>query len=77
MCLAIPGQIVAIEGRNARVEFGGITREIALDLVPEAGAGSWVLAHAGFAIQLLTEEEARETLSLFDELREAGMDEVP
>lgn len=53
MCLAVPGRVMDVQGSNATVDFGGITREIALDLVPEATEGSWVLAHAGFAIQVL------------------------
>jgi len=76
MCLAVPGKIIEIEGDTARVDFGGITREANVTLVPEAAVDSYVLVHAGFAIQVLNEAEAEETLSLFRELAEALDDEV-
>ncbi len=75
MCLAVPGKILEIDGDTARVDFGGITREANVILVPEAAVDSYVLVHAGFAIQVLNEAEAEETLSLFRELAEALDDE--
>ena len=75
MCLAVPGRIIEIDGVNARVDFGGITREANVSLVPEAAVDSYVLVHAGFAIQVLNEAEAEETLSLFRQLAEALEDE--
>jgi len=72
MCLAVPGQIVEREGNAARVDFGGIQREILLDLVDDAVVGDWVLAHAGFAIQKVDTEEAAEVLAMFAEIGEAG-----
>ena len=71
MCLAVPGRIIEIDGATARVDFGGITREANVTLVPEAAVDSYVLVHAGFAIQVLNEAEAEETLSLFRQLAEA------
>ena len=71
MCLAVPGKILEIDGDTARVDFGGITREANVILVPEAAVDSYVLVHAGFAIQVLNEAEAKETLSLFRQLAEA------
>jgi hydrogenase expression/formation protein HypC len=71
MCLAVPGKILGIDGDTARVDFGGITREANVILVPEAAVDSYVLVHAGFAIQVLNEAEAKETLSLFRQLAEA------
>jgi hydrogenase expression/formation protein HypC len=71
MCLAVPGKIIGIDGGTARVDFGGITREANISLVPEAAVESYVLVHAGFAIQVLNEEEAEETLSLFRQMAEA------
>jgi hydrogenase expression/formation protein HypC len=71
MCLAVPGRIVELDGVNARVDFGGITREANVSLVPEAAVDSYVLVHAGFAIQVLNEEEAEETLSLFRQMVDA------
>jgi len=71
MCLAVPGKILELDGDTARVDFGGITREANVVLVPEAAVDSYVLVHAGFAIQVLNEAEAEETLSLFRQLAEA------
>jgi len=76
MCLAVPGKILEIDGDTARVDFGGITREANVVLVPEAAVDSYVLVHAGFAIQVLNEAEAEETLSLFRELAESLDDEA-
>ncbi len=70
MCLAVPGQVVELDGSMGRVDFGGVQRELCMDLLPEVELGSWVLAHAGFAIQILDEEEARKTLELFREWAE-------
>ena len=67
MCLAIPGKVVEVSAGMARVDFNGVERQLCLDLLPGAGPGCWVLAHAGFAIQQLDEEEARATLALFQE----------
>jgi hydrogenase expression/formation protein HypC len=68
MCLAIPVRIQEIEGSEALVEIGGIRRKISLVLVPEAELGHYVLVHAGFAIGVLDENEAQETLKLFEEM---------
>lgn len=71
MCLAIPARVIEKNGDRARVDFGGgVLREVDLTLV-EAGVGDYVLVHAGFAIQVLEEEEARETLRLWSEILEA------
>lgn len=67
MCLAVPGKVVSLDGSLARVDFGGVERELCMDLLPGVGPGAWVLAHAGFAIQSLDEEEAQATLALFQE----------
>jgi hydrogenase expression/formation protein HypC len=68
MCLGIPGKITEIYERNgqrmSKVDFGGVVREVCLDLAPEAGVGSWVIVHVGFAISVLDEVEAKETLAL-------------
>jgi hydrogenase expression/formation protein HypC len=67
MCLAIPGKIVSIKGDIAVVDFGGVQRETNVSLV-EARMGDYVVVHAGFAIQTVDEEDARETLKLWEEL---------
>lgn len=68
MCLAVPVRIAKKEDMRAWVEFGGLTRETNLMLVPDAQVGDYVLLHAGFAIQKLDQEEAEETLRLFAEI---------
>jgi hydrogenase expression/formation protein HypC len=77
MCLAIPGRVVSIEGRTAHVEFGGVARDLATDLLPDLAAGEWVLAHAGFAIQRMDAQEAAETLQLLAELEGLGDPRIP
>ena len=71
MCLAIPVLIKSIEDKEAEVEIGGITRRISLWLTPEAKVGDYALIHTGYAINILDQEEAEETLRLFEEIAEA------
>ena len=68
MCLAIPVQIKSIDGKEAEAEIGGVTRRISLWLTPEAEVGDYVLVHTGYAINVLDEEEAEETLKLLEEI---------
>jgi hydrogenase expression/formation protein HypC len=68
MCLAIPTLIKSIDGLQAQVEIAGIERTISLALTPEAQVGDYVIVHTGFAISVLDEAEARESLQLFAEL---------
>jgi hydrogenase expression/formation protein HypC len=70
MCLAVPALITKIEGKEADVEIGGITRRISLWLTPEAKLGDYVLLHTGYAITIIDREEAEETLRLFAEIAE-------
>ncbi len=72
MCLAIPGKIVKITDNMAEINLAGTLRKTSLELVPEAKMGDYVLIHAGFAIQVLNEEEAQETLRLLEEMDEAS-----
>jgi len=74
MCLAIPAQIVEIDGSRAKVELAGNVREADLSLIEDSAPGDWVLIHAGFAIEKLEPEEAAETLKLFAEMGEALSD---
>lgn len=73
MCLAIPAKILSLSGEKAQVDFGqGVLREVNVSLV-EVTLGDYVLVHAGYAIQVLEEKEALETLSLWnDVLASAG-----
>ncbi len=68
MCLAVPVMIQNIEGNQAMVELGGVKRTISLMLTPEAQVGNYVLVHAGYAIGVVDEEEAKETLHLLEEM---------
>lgn len=76
MCIAIPGQISKIIDENrAEVDFGGVFREVTLDLLggaSEIKVGDHVLVHVGYAISVITEEEARLTREAFDELLAAN-----
>ena len=71
MCLAIPVLIRSIEDKEAEVEIGGITCRISLWLTPEARIGDYALVHTGYAIDILDQGEAEETLRLLQEIAEA------
>ncbi len=71
MCLAIPVLIESIEDKEAEVEIGGMTYRISLWLTPEARVGDYTLVHTGYAINILDQEQAEETLRLFEEIAEA------
>lgn len=77
MCLAVPGKIIEIYDQNSlrmgRIDFGGVIREACLEALPDARVGDYTIVHAGFALNLLSEEEARETLDALSEL--AGIEE--
>jgi hydrogenase expression/formation protein HypC len=68
MCLAIPGEVIGIEGVTGEVSFLGACRKVNLSLVPGVKLGDYVLVHAGCAIQTLPADEALETLKLFEEV---------
>ena len=68
MCLAIPALVKSIEGNEAEAEIGGISRKISIILTPEARVGDYVLLHTGYATNVIDEEEAEETLKLFEEM---------
>ena len=71
MCLGIPAQVLERDGDIGKVDFGGTARQVNLTLV-DAKVGDYVIVHAGFAIQLLEEKDALETLELFRELYADG-----
>jgi hydrogenase expression/formation protein HypC len=76
MCLAIPGRVLSIETRDgsrvSQVAFGGITREVVLDFVPEAQVDQWVLVHVGFALSVVDDEEAARSLALLRDVESAA-----
>jgi hydrogenase expression/formation protein HypC len=77
MCLAVPGKVIDIEPNShpamGTVDFAGVRRKICLEWLPEARLGDYVIVHVGFAISLLDEQEALETLRI---LKEMGGNEV-
>jgi hydrogenase expression/formation protein HypC len=68
MCLAIPAEVISVEGTTGTVDFGGLLQEINLELVEDVKPGDYVLIHVGFAIEKLSKEDALETLAIFKEL---------
>jgi hydrogenase expression/formation protein HypC len=68
MCIAAPAQIVDITDKVATVDFGGVRQQAKLDLVGDLEIGRYVLVHSGYAIEVLTDEEAKESLEAWDEL---------
>jgi hydrogenase expression/formation protein HypC len=71
MCLAVPVKIISIDGEQAEVDIGGVSRKVSIALTPEAQIGDYVLLHTGYAINVLNEEEAQETLNLLSRMVEA------
>jgi hydrogenase expression/formation protein HypC len=76
MCLAVPTRITHIDGEMAEVELDGVSRLVSLAMVPEVQMGDYVLVHAGYAITVVDEDEAMETLRLFQELAQIQREEV-
>ena len=78
MCLAVPGKILEIYETNSllmgRIDFGGVVREACLTFVPEAKVGDYTIIHVGFALNLIDEQEAKETLALLDAI--ANQDQI-
>ena len=78
MCLGIPSKITEIyetDGRKmGKVDLGGVIKEVCLDLVPEAEVGHYCIIHVGFALNILDEQEAMETLDLFRQMDEVAQE---
>ena len=81
MCLGVPGKIIEVYTdrglRMGKVDFGGVVREACLETLLEAKVGDYTIIHAGFALNLLSEEDANETLSLLRQMAAAGEEELP
>jgi hydrogenase expression/formation protein HypC len=71
MCLAVPAKVLEINGKIAKVDFGGLTKEVDVSLV-EVEVGQYVIIHAGFALTVLDEKEAKQTLEMFNEMIESS-----
>ena len=76
MCLALPMRITAIDGDSATIAAEGLRQRASIVLVPQASVGDYVLVHAGYAISVMDEDDAQETLALLAELDAFG-DEAP
>ena len=78
MCLAVPGQVLEISERDgtriAQVDFGGVTKEVCLEYVPDLEVGEYTIVHVGFALQRLDEQSAKETLEIFRQMGELDME---
>jgi hydrogenase expression/formation protein HypC len=80
MCLAVPGRILSVAGdepltRTAKVDFGGVVKDVSLAYVPEAKVGDYVIVHVGVALNTVEEQEAERTLEYLrqmDEMAEAA-----
>lgn len=79
MCLAVPGRIQEIYEMNGllmgKIDFGGVIREVCLTYVPEAKVGDYTIIHVGFALNIIDEADALETLSLLDEISNQDFEE--
>jgi len=79
MCLGVPGKILRIYEDNSikmsEVDFNGVTMKVCLETTPQAKVGDYVIVHAGFAINLLEESDALETLAMLDEISKLGEQE--
>jgi len=72
MCLAVPGQVMEIEHQGelamGKVSFGGVKKMVCLDWLPEVKVGDYVIVHVGFALSIVDEEEALETIAMIEEM---------
>jgi hydrogenase expression/formation protein HypC len=71
MCLGVPAKILETSDGAAIVELGGVRRKISVMLIDDVSVGEWVIVHAGFAIEKLSEAAAEQTLALFREIANA------
>ena len=76
MCLSIPARIISINGSMAEVSAGGTIFKAGLQMVENVKVGDYILLHAGFAIQKISEEDAAETLKILKEMEDAMNDTV-
>lgn len=77
MCLAVPGEVISIDERDAlvrtgKVRFGGIVKEVNLSCVPEAQVGDFVIVHVGFAISTVDRREAERVFEYLDQIDQSG-----
>lgn len=78
MCLAIPAKVTEMKDNHlATVDILGVTRDISIDLTPQANVGDFVLVHAGFAIEVVDPDYAQETIDLIKQFPELAGDDIP
>ena len=81
MCLAVPGKLVEIYTKDflrmGKVDYGGITKEVCLEWLPDAAIGEYVLVHVGFALNVIDAGEAAETLRLLESIQPADIPTIP
>jgi hydrogenase expression/formation protein HypC len=70
MCLSMPAKIISVEGDMAEVSVGGTLFKAGLQMIEDAKPGDYILLHAGFAIQKISEEDANETIRLLNEMND-------
>lgn len=68
MCLAVPARVMTINGEEAILDYGGVKRNANIGMLSDVKVGDYVLVHVGYAISKMDEEEALETLKLWDEM---------
>lgn len=80
MCLGIPGKIITLYEdhgtKMAKIDFGGVHQSACIEIVPEAKPGDWAVVHAGFALSILSENDAQETLAMLREMSNLADQEV-
>jgi hydrogenase expression/formation protein HypC len=69
MCLAVPGKVESLSGDTAEIDFSGLKRKASVLFIPDVKIGDFVLVHAGFAIQKVDKDAAKETIRIFKELQ--------
>lgn len=69
MCLGVTARVIQIDGQKAEVEFDGVTQTISIAMTPEVKIGEYVMIHAGFAISVIDQAQAEETMDLFLEIK--------
>lgn len=73
MCLAVPALVTErLDGDMAKVDLGGVSKEVSLALTPSAAVGDYVILHVGYALSVLDPDEAKRTLELIEEMYEAA-----
>jgi hydrogenase expression/formation protein HypC len=81
MCLGIPARVVELYSANglkmAKVDFGGVMKEICMEYLPDAVLGDYVIVHVGFGLTIIDEVEARETMELLRQIEASGKEGSP